>query len=69
MVGPRGEAAAEVHAMLAALPPDEAAALVYHHLDGMSYDEIAELLGCSRRKVGYLLERAQGSLQREESTA
>lgn len=66
VVGARGPAAAEVRSLLARLPDDEAAALVYHHLDGMSHAEVAELLGCSPRKVGYLLERAQGTLAREE---
>jgi RNA polymerase sigma factor (sigma-70 family) len=65
---PRGEAAAEVRGLLALLPEEEAAAVVYHHLDGMSHAEVAELLGCSRRKVGYLLERAEGQLLREEAT-
>ena len=64
-----GEVAAEVRSLLALLPEEEAAALVYHHLDGMTYAEVAELLGCSQRKVGYLLERAQGLLQREETSA
>jgi RNA polymerase sigma factor (sigma-70 family) len=60
----RADALAEVRTLLALLPGDEGAALVYHHLDGMTYDEIAEQLGCSRRKVGYLLERAQGIVER-----
>jgi RNA polymerase sigma-70 factor (ECF subfamily) len=60
----RGDALAEVRSLLARLPGDVGAALVYHHLDGMTYDEIAAQLGCSRRKVGYLLERAQGLVAR-----
>jgi RNA polymerase sigma-70 factor (ECF subfamily) len=56
--GGRPDALAEVRSVLARLPDEVAAAAVYHHLDGMSYDEIGEQLGCSRRKVGYLLERA-----------
>ena len=67
--GPRGEAAAEVRRLLALLPEDVAAAVVYHHLDGMTHAEVAELLGCSRRQVGYLLERAQGLWDRAEQTA
>ncbi len=67
--GPRGEAAAEVRRLLALLPDDVAAAVVYHHLDGMTHAEVAELLGCSRRQVGYLLERAQGLWQRAEQSA
>jgi len=35
----------------------------------MTYDEVAEMLGCSRRQVGYLLERAQQSLARLEQSA
>ncbi len=60
--GERAAALAEVRRLLARLPEEEGAAVVYHHLDGMTYDEVAAQLGCSRRKVGYLLERAQASL-------
>ncbi len=63
----RSDALAEVRSLLVRLPEAEAAAVVYHHLDGMTYDEIAEQLGCSRRKVGYLLARAQGAMQRERA--
>ena len=66
---PRAEAQAEVRSLLALLPDEVAAAVVYHHLDGMSHAEVAELLGCSRRQVGYLLERAQGLLARAEQSA
>jgi len=55
--------------LLALLPDDVAAAVVYHHLDGMTHAEVADLLGCSRRQVGYLLERAQGLWDRAEQTA
>ena len=68
-VEPQGEALVQVRGMLALLPAEVAAAVVYRHLDGMSHEEVAEMLGCSRRKVGYLLERAQGLLRREEWTA
>ena len=61
------EALAEVRSLLSQLPDEVAAAVVYHHLDGMTHDEVAELLGCSRRKVGYLLERAGDTLARAES--
>lgn len=43
---------------LAELPEETARALVYHCVDGMSHEEIARLLGCSRRHVGDLLARA-----------
>ena len=62
-VGPAAEALAEVRRLLAQLPDDVAAAVVYTHLDGMTHDEAAAMLGCSRRQVGYLLERATARLE------
>jgi len=56
-VPPRSEAFAQVRALLDRLPAPLAEVAVYHHLDGLTYDEIAGLLGCSRRQVGYYLER------------
>ena len=57
-VDPRRMAAAsEVREALAVLSDAEARAAVYHYLDGMSHAEVAEVLGCSRRHVGDLLER------------
>ena len=53
------ELLAEVRSLLSRLPPEVAAAAVYHHVDGMTHTEVAGLLGCSRRQVGYLLERAR----------
>ena len=67
--GARGEALAELRSLLSRMSPDVAAAAIYHHLDGMTHAEVAELLGCSRRQVGYLLERAQQSLARLEQSA
>lgn len=66
---PSGEALAEVRSLLARLEPQVAAAVVYHHLDGLTHEEIARQLGCSRRQVGYLLERARVSLERTEKSA
>ena len=62
-VGPTAEALAEVRRLLAQMPDDVAAAVVYTHLDGMTHDEVAALLGCSRRQVGYLLERATARME------
>jgi RNA polymerase sigma-70 factor (ECF subfamily) len=42
---------------LALLPEELARVAVYYHLDEMSQDEIALLLGCSRQRVGKLLQR------------
>ena len=64
---PSPEPMAEVRSLLSVLPDEVAKAVVYHHLDGMTHDEVAAMLGCSRRKVGYLLERAGESLAQAES--
>lgn len=50
--------------LLAALPADLAAVAVYCWIDEMTHDEIAEVLHCSRRQVGYLLERCRDQLRR-----
>lgn len=60
------DALADVRDLLVRLPAEVGAALIYHHVDGMTYDEVGELLGCSRRKVGYLLQRAQTFLAERE---
>jgi RNA polymerase sigma factor (sigma-70 family) len=52
----RSEDVARAHALLDRLPEPLGEIAVYHHLDGLTYDEIAALLGCSRRQVGYYLE-------------
>jgi RNA polymerase sigma-70 factor (ECF subfamily) len=56
------DTAAIVRDILARLPDEEAHAAVHYHLDGMTHAEIAEVLGCSRRHVGDLLERVEGRL-------
>lgn len=50
------------------LPLELAQVAIYHHLDGLTQDEIARLLGCSRRHVGHLLERLKARLGTEERT-
>lgn len=63
------DAALLVRAVLAQLPDDEARAAVYYHLDGMTHAEIADVLGCSRRHVGDLLERVERRLvERKEAS-
>jgi RNA polymerase sigma-70 factor (ECF subfamily) len=53
----RGEQLAILRNVLAQVPEDLAAVATYVYVDGMSHDEIAPILGCSRRHVGNLLER------------
>lgn len=52
---PRAEQAVAVRTLLARLPGSLAEVAVYYYLDEMTQDEIASLLGCSRRHVGRLL--------------
>lgn len=54
-----GESAAVVRQVLAMMPPELAEVTIYYHLDEMTHAEIAEVLGCSRRHIGDLLERAR----------
>ena len=68
-VSGNAEALADVRRLLARMDEETAQAVVYTHLDGMTHSETAELLGCSRRQVGYLLERAQQALTPEEKQA
>jgi RNA polymerase sigma-70 factor, ECF subfamily len=68
-VAARGEGWIEMRRMLAKLPDDLAQAVVYYYIDEMTHAEIAEQLGCSRRQVGNLLERAAAHWQKEEARA
>ncbi len=52
-----------VRQMLAQLPEEQAQAAIHYYYDEMSHEEISEILGCSRRHVGNLLERVQATLQ------
>ena len=61
------EGAAIARSVLATLPEDVAAAVIYHHVDEMTHEEIARVLGCSRRHVGDLLARMHASVAAEES--
>lgn len=48
-----------LRAVLARLPEELATVAVYYALDGLTQQEIAEILGCSRRHVGDLLQRLE----------
>ena len=63
----RSEQLAEVRSLLARLPEPLAEVAVFHHVDGMTYDEIAEVLECSRRHVGYLLQQLREIASSEAS--
>jgi RNA polymerase sigma-70 factor (ECF subfamily) len=65
----RAEEWSMVRRTLAALRDEVAAAAVYFHMDGMTYDEIAEVMQCSRRHVGNLLEELRATAAEQRSTA
>jgi RNA polymerase sigma-70 factor (ECF subfamily) len=46
-----------LRSVLARMPEQLAQLAVYHYTDGLTHEEIARMLGCSRRHVGHLLER------------
>jgi RNA polymerase sigma-70 factor (ECF subfamily) len=52
---PSPEGLVELRAWLLGLPEELARVAVYHHLDEMTQEEIAQVLGCSRQWVGKLL--------------
>lgn len=65
--GPDAELRVVVQRLLAQMPEDCAVALMYHHVDQMTHAEIAEVMECSRRHVGDLIERATERAQLLES--
>jgi RNA polymerase sigma-70 factor (ECF subfamily) len=58
------ESALGAQQLVASLPEALAQVAVYYYLDEMTHDEIAEVIGCSRRQVGNLLQKIQQRLQR-----
>ncbi|MGB5809992.1 MAG: sigma-70 family RNA polymerase sigma factor, partial [Polyangiales bacterium] len=61
---PSAETGALVRQALELLPEELANAFVYYYVDQMTHAEIAEVMGCSRRQVGNLLERAHDRLRK-----
>ena len=55
--------------LLAALPEELAAVAVYHYLDEMTQQEVADALGRSRRHVVNLLERLESFVRAWEGAA
>lgn len=49
--------AAELRRLLVRLPEELARVAIHYHLDEMTHEEIASIMGCSRRHIGNLLER------------
>ncbi len=52
--------------LLARVPLELAQVAVYFYADEMTHEEIARVLGCSRRHVGDLVERLHASIRKTE---
>jgi RNA polymerase sigma-70 factor (ECF subfamily) len=59
------ESRGDLARILAGLPDEQATAVIHYYIDEMTHAEIAELMGCSRRHVGNLLERSRDTLERQ----
>jgi len=60
----RSDRLAMLRQLIARMPEELSEVAVYYYVDEMTHAEIAELLGCSRRHVGDLLERARSWAER-----
>ena len=65
----RAEDLATARQLLGRMPQELALVLAYAFFDEMTHDEIAELLGCSRRHVGDLIARGQAWATSQERSA
>jgi len=63
----RAEVEGDVQRMVAKLPPDQRMVVVLRYTDGFSYEQIAEVLGCSTGTVASRLNRAHKTLERRLS--
>lgn len=57
-----------VRQLLSSMPEPLAALAVYYYLDELTQDQVAAVLGCSRRHVNDLLGRLQAWLQAQEAS-
>ena len=57
-----------IETVLRTLPPENAAALLFHALEGYSYKEIAEIQGCSLTAVRSRIARAREAFRLEYAT-
>lgn len=60
---PDAESALVVRDLLSRVPEALAVVAVHYYVDEMTHEEIARVLGCSRRHVGDLIERLHASLR------
>lgn len=52
--------------LLASIPDELAEVAIFHYVDEMTHDEIARVIGCSRRHVGDLIARLRASVREGE---
>ena len=60
----RAEVSERVSSAIGNLPPDQRMVVVLRYTQGLSYDEIADVLGCSSGTVASRLNRAHKTLER-----
>ena len=58
-----------LHALLERMPEELARVAVYYCVDDLSHEQIARIVGCSKRHVGNLLERVAEWGQAQEGAA
>jgi RNA polymerase sigma-70 factor, ECF subfamily len=63
----RGEVRDEVQKMVARLSPEQRMVVVLRYTEGLAYEQIAEILGCSTGTVSSRLNRAHKALERRLS--
>jgi RNA polymerase sigma factor (sigma-70 family) len=65
---PSAETLVELRAWLATLPEELAQVAVYYHMDELTQEELASVLGCSRQWVGKLLQQLKERERRRQGT-
>jgi RNA polymerase sigma-70 factor (ECF subfamily) len=65
---PSPEVLVELRAWLLSLPDELAQLAIYYHMDEMTQEELANVLGCSRQWVGKLLQQLQAREQKRQGT-
>jgi RNA polymerase sigma-70 factor (ECF subfamily) len=63
------EQLAALRSELARMPEPLAQVAVYYYFDDLAHEDIARILGCSRRHVGDLLERLEQWVRKQERAA
>lgn len=59
----------DLHSALRDLPDEVAQVAIYYYMDALTQDEIAQIIGCSRRQVGKILDRLARHPARKELSA